>query len=116
ARRRCAGLAFRPQGRGDPWSPPRPAGRSRDLARRGARCPVEARTVSARRPLEPLPGPRELPRRLRGGPPCPAWVNRPAAQALRADDWLMIEIAVKLVRLKDTLEREGADTSGALRV
>jgi len=28
----------------------------------------------------------------------------------------MIEIAVKLVRLKQTLERDGANTSGALRV
>ena len=35
---------------------------------------------------------------------------------LRTDDWLMIEIAVKLVRLKQTLERDGANTSGALRV
>jgi sugar diacid utilization regulator len=35
---------------------------------------------------------------------------------LRTDDWLMIEIAVKLVRLKQTLERNGADTSNALRV
>ena len=35
---------------------------------------------------------------------------------LRTDDWLMIEIAVKLVRLKQTLERDGPNTSGALRV
>jgi hypothetical protein len=35
---------------------------------------------------------------------------------LRTDDWLMIEIAVKLVRLKQTLERNGAHTSGGLRV
>jgi GAF domain-containing protein/sugar diacid utilization regulator len=35
---------------------------------------------------------------------------------LRTDDWLMIEIAVKLVRLKQTLERNGANTSSALPV
>ena len=35
---------------------------------------------------------------------------------LRTDDWLMIEIAVKLVRLKQTLERDGANTSSAFRV
>jgi GAF domain-containing protein len=35
---------------------------------------------------------------------------------LRTDDWLMIEIAVKLVRLKQTLERNAAHTSGGLRV
>jgi GAF domain-containing protein len=35
---------------------------------------------------------------------------------LRADDWLMIEIAVKLVRLKQALERDAANTAGARRV
>ena len=43
-------------------------------------------------------------------------ISELCALDLRTDDWLMIEIAVKLVRLKHTLERDGANTSGALRV
>jgi len=43
-------------------------------------------------------------------------ISELCALDLRTDDWLMIEIAVKLVRLKYTLERNGTNTSGALRV
>src|SRR5438552_2880562 len=72
-----AGLAVRPQGRRDPRPPARSGHRSHGTGRRGTQGPVGARTGRRRRSLERLPGRGELPRRLRGSPPCAARLDGP---------------------------------------